>query len=702
MNKRRLLAGALSCIMSFSVLSYVSFGSLLADGEEPQTKTLKINGEDTVFHLKTEGEDAGWYVNENYKILSQDKIVDGKLPASGYYVLEDNLTISDGVTADGYLQINFLGKTITYTNTDRSEYMVTTDGNMIHFCSTVESGYDSNVHGSFVSSKGAPFLYALNTSCNVMNLNINGGRSYWSEGDKGLIYFNGSNSLTVTDCDITKGSADQGGAIHTGGKSQCYISNSSITYCYANEGGAIYGEGRNININNSAISANEAEVSGGAITIVKDGAVYLENGATIRNNKCDGYGGGIYADKTGYTDWYSSVVIKGDNPFVMYNKGNGDDSNIYFASNEGYSYVDVESGAGDGSDFKIGISFFEFYNKVPVQGYGARNVNEESIVSDNPTLKTFRDDNGGIYFVPKLEQDYFELTGANLCIDGNYIGVTFHVKVVSGYNGADLKGFFNANRYSSTPVKADKVEEEDGEWLFTCYMESMEMNTPITFSVGASYNTSLVLAENFKISTYAKAIYESGNYQEEDVNIAASLVMYGAASQKYFDFMANEPADYFVTAADKTLMGQDITDPSSIYYNYFNGWKPRTMPNSDNIHYYGASLIFGSRPSLKLYFTYDEGTDTDLISWGPWGGEKPTFMPGTRYFYILIDDFDMSYDFNLQILIPVYYGDTSYDFSYAPVTYLHGALKSEKTSAGMKELARAMMVYNYYLYQKAV
>ena len=696
MKAKSVVAMALSCVMSLSVVSFVSFGSLLAD----DTKTLRLNGTDEVFHLKTEGEDAGWYTNGYYKILSSDKIVDGKLPSSGKYVLDEDITINDGVELEGALEINFLGKTITYTNTDKSEYMISTDGYFVHLCSTVESNPLDNIHGTFKATKGAPFLSAKNYSCNVMNLNINGGKSSSysvDEEGKSLISFYSQNSLTVSDCYITKGSADKGGAIILGEKSLCSISKSTIEYCSANEGGAIYGEGRSIHIENSALSNNYSEKNGGAITIVKDGAVYLGNGAIIRNNNCDaGYGGGIYADKTGYTDWYSSVVISGDDPFVQYNKGNGVDSNIYFASNEAYSYVDIESGCGDGAAFKIGISFFEFYDKTPVQGYGVSNVAEVAISCDNPTLKPDRN-GSGIYFIPKLPEDYFDITGVNLCLDGNYIGVTFHVAVVSGYDGADLNGYYNANRYSSTPVKADKVEEVNGEWLFTCYMESMEMSTPITFSVGASYNTSLILLEGFTISNYAKAVY-IGDYTEGQKNIAASMVTYGAASQKYFNFMANEPADYFLAAADKAIMSEDVTSSSSIYNGFFKGSKPKATPVSENIHYYGSSIIFGSQPTLKMYFTYDEGVDTELITWGVMADEKPTFIPGTRYFYITLPDLDMVYGFNLIPIVPVYYGDTRYDFGMSPSSYLYNALMSDKASPEMKELARSMVIYNYYVF----
>ncbi|MCR5803764.1 MAG: hypothetical protein K6G47_05840 [Clostridia bacterium] len=697
MKAKSAVAFALSCVMSLSIVSFVPFGNLLAD----DTKTLKISGEDKVFYLKTEGEDAGWYTNGDYKILSQNKIVDGKLPDAGRYVLDEDISISDGVDTIGELEINFLGKTITYTNTDKSEYMINSDGNFVHLCSTVESDPLYNIHGAFKSTKGAPFLSVKNYSCNVLNLDINGGKnaSYSADEDgKSLISFYGNNSLSIVDCFIYKGSADKGGAIILGEKSQCYISKSTISDCSANEGGAIYGEGRDISIENSMISNNWSKKNGGAITIVKDGAVYLAGSAMIRNNTCDaGYGGGIYVDKTGYTNWYSSVVVSGDDPMVMYNKGSGVDSNIYFASNEANSYVDIESGCGDGAVFKIGISFFEFYNKVPVQGFGAKNVNEDSIVSDNPTLIATRDANGGIYFIPKLQADYFDVTGVNLCLDGNFIGVTFHVPVVSGYDGADLNGYYNAERYSSTPVKADKVEEVNGEWLFTCYMESMEMSTPITFSVGASYNTSLILLEGFTISNYAKAVY-TGNYTEGQKNIAASMVTYGAASQKYFNFMANEPADYFLAAADKAIMSQDVTSSSSIYNSFFKGSKPKATPVSENIHYYGSSIIFGSQPTLKMYFTYDEGVDTELITWGVMADEKPTFIPGTRYFYITLPDLDMVYGFNLFPIVPVYYGDTHYDFGMSPSSYLYNALMSDKASPAMKELARSMVIYNYYVF----
>ncbi len=703
MNKRRLLAGALSCVLSFSVLSFVSFGNLLAVDDEPQTKTLRMGGEDKVFTYQTEGIDEGWYSNGYYRVLTQDKIIDGKLPSSGKYVLEDNIEISDGVVVTGTLEIDLLGKTITYSNSDTDEYMVTTEYNFVNFFSNVESDPFDNIHGGFVSKFGAPFLDATDVSCNIMNVDIDGGRKGFNSDSKSVFsFYSSGNTLSLISCTITKCASDKGGAIQIGGKSQCSINNCTITNCYANEGGAIYGEGRDISIENSTISSNTAKTNGGAIAIVRDGAVYLDDGTKINYNTCEnGLGGGIYVDKTGFTNWYTSVQINGVDPQVINNRGVASggyiDSNIYFASNEASSFVDISSGAGTSPSFQIGISFFEFYNNVPVQGFGAKNVNEVSIISDNPTLKSYRDSSGSIYFVPKLEQDYFEVKGANLCLDGNYIGVAFHVKVVSGYDGSDLKGFYNAERYSSTPVKADKVEEKDGEWLFTCYMGPMEMSTPITFSVGASYNTSIILAQGFTISNYAKAIYSNPyEYTEYERNVAASLVTFGAATQKYFNFQANNPADYFLSAEDKAFMSEDVTSKDSIYYSTFNSAKPLAMPATENIHYYGASLLLGSTPSLKMYFTYDEGVDTSLIKWG-FLDETPTFIPGTRYFYILLTDYEMYYAFNLTAIINVYYGDTCYSFSYAPANYLYNALVSPKATDSLKELANAMFIYNYHV-----
>lgn len=138
------------------------------------------------------------------------------------------------------------------------------------------------------NSGGAIFT---NGSLTLSNSTLSGNRSTPSSG--GAIYVIGNGSVTLTDSVLSGNSAMNGGGAIFSFQRAVYIRSSILSGNQSQFGGAISLEGGLLQIDQSTLSDNSANVNGGAINGRSTGPITIEN-STISGNQAANSGGGIY------------------------------------------------------------------------------------------------------------------------------------------------------------------------------------------------------------------------------------------------------------------------------------------------------------------------------------------------------------------------------------------------------------------------
>lgn len=199
-----------------------------------------------------------------------------------------------------------------------------------HYGSRIQFNKDLTINGhghtlDCANEKGCSAFYSSCGNIILKNLKIINGHN--DNTDKGgAIYITGSAQYTLINCKLLDNWADDyGGAIYNGVDKPLTIINCTLMGNTAddNDGGAIWSKGV-VNIENSTLESNKANVDGGAVycernvnvlnsllhfnrasgatfskcyggAICSEGDVYIDN-STVNNNQAFDYGGAVYAE----------------------------------------------------------------------------------------------------------------------------------------------------------------------------------------------------------------------------------------------------------------------------------------------------------------------------------------------------------------------------------------------------------------------
>ncbi|MDE5860694.1 MAG: hypothetical protein K2H28_00690, partial [Ruminococcus sp.] len=101
---------------------------------------------------------------------------------------------------------------------------------------------------------------------------------------------------------------------------------------------------------------------------------------------------------------------------------------------------------------------------------------------------------------------------------------------------------------------------------------------------------------------------------------------------------------------------------------------------SNGITYYGSSLLLESETTVRHYFKVAEGTDVSAYNFS-----------GNKGNYYYIDITDISAD-KLDMACDTKIG--GYTVTYSPMSYIYAVLSSEKASDSLKNVVRALYLYN--------
>ena len=272
----------------------------------------------------------------------------------------------------------------------------------------------------------------------------------------------------------------------------------------------------------------------------------------------------------------------------------------------------------------------------------------------------------------KIIDDIAALAGLSLTLDGK-IGVNFYVELTENLlDATNAKMVFKyANITQEVEVNTlEPKTTDDGKayYIFTCKVAAKEMADVITAQVvadgieGKKFTTS--------VRNYANCIVNDKT-NNEDYAKAASLVdamlRYGAYSQTYFKYNTDDMAD--------SILAKKTNYLDSVSIENFVAYTPDTIEiTGENASKYNASsLILESEVKLRHYFSEEISGATKKGN--EWYIESE-LIPAN----------------NLNKTIETI-KDTVV-IKYSPFNYVYKALNSENTSVELKNLMKAMYLYN--------
>ena len=752
----KFLISMLAIIVAFGAMMFVSSGKVLADDEDiydnPDHPPINYR------YYFVYNEETGWYEASSgyYRLLTQSKIAsyEGHLPddiiyygPSTTYILYEDIELTSGLS--GYtnrtFSIDLNYNTITYNPENPGEYFLDAD------IPEDEGPVMCNLYsGTILNPKGAPLFRLGGNStrkCSLMlsGITLDGGATELdADGYSAITLYNGANCTLGGGTIIRNFTSKRGAAVcctldgYSPTSYSVSVDSAYITNCKAYEGGAIYSEGpvnlagnspfSGIRVYNTELENNYAEYKGGAVCLEGPKAYVSLGTCRLAYNVCNSAnsdttgGGAIFCggegnNRTSYfastTKGYSSqkyvtALIKG-------NSANGVESNLYFANNGTYDCLYVADNLFVKEYVSIGISRNnpsdgDYLAKISNNGFS--DTAKNYFVSDDPAFSAERSDKSSysetyfslIMIKTQGVTDPTVLKGLSLIIDSQrekMVGLKVYVYVPNGTAYPELSSWSgtltptegNSFYMAGDEVNSVEVVKEENILKLTFPIDIEDMTVPLELNV--KYDGSEVLTySDLSVSSYAAAVLENPGkynvYRSEDAVIA--LVNYGAAAQKYFKFRTDDLADKVLSAEQKSKITN--FDMSKILDDtYFDGYC-HVSNRSDKIKLTSMSVIFGSTPTLKFYYSVKAGVtpvfkgygDTVYEAVDQGNGVYTVKVPCSQYFAEMFevsayDSEDLSTR-ESQISVNIAY-------------YLRNCYVTEGYSANMKNLAKSYLIYVY-------
>ncbi|MGN0592476.1 MAG: hypothetical protein ACI4JQ_04470, partial [Ruminococcus sp.] len=262
---------------------------------------------------------------------------------------------------------------------------------------------------------------------------------------------------------------------------------------------------------------------------------------------------------------------------------------------------------------------------------------------------------GGKKVLANVDQSAFAndmiVYGQSASLDGT-IGFNIYVSADDAY---DWTASFN----DTVVEKSEK--DANGLYKFTYQVAAKDMDENIHFTVNDKIDITV------SVSDYLADLSETDN--EFLKSLAGSMSDYGEAAKAFF--------------SGGTVAEQTITDDLSVY-----DFAVGTMP--EGISYYGSSLILESETTIRHYFKLDDGYSIGDYAFTV---DSMTLTPTEKQGYYYIDIKNVSAE-KLGTLFSVSVNGEEVITNYAALSYANKVLGSDSADANLKNLVKALYLYN--------
>ena len=236
-----------------------------------------------------------------------------------------------------------------------------------------------------------------------------------------------------------------------------------------------------------------------------------------------------------------------------------------------------------------------------------------------------------------------------------------------------------------------------GQLMVTCKVAAAEMTCDVkaTATVSDGTNTIYTQEDDYSVREYCMAIINApdNTFEDQDklVELAKAMLDYGAQAQKVFNVktadLANKEISYqpeLPAGVNTVAEAIDVAKAADPANSGKTTGDLNAVADSLGITYYGASLIYLDKSTLRIYFTDVSGA---AENWA-WDGYK-VGSDNKKYYYVQVQniaaaELDDLQEFNLN----------GTKFYYSALDYVKAVLASNNMTADQKQLATATYFYN--------
>jgi len=228
-------------------------------------------------------------------------------------------------------------------------------------------------------------------------------------------------------------------------------------------------------------------------------------------------------------------------------------------------------------------------------------------------------------------------------------------------------------------------EYGDSHYIFTFDVAAKEMadNVGVQFHCGDWSSET----EQYSVKAYADTIIANadGAYDAKTVALAEKLLDYGATSQNYFNYNTG-------SLANPEFTGNNLKVTSDMLQTY-----AKDVQTHDQIATLtSTNLILESETTLKMYFTFASGVSRDDFTFtDEEGNTLEAVQSGNRYCVVFenIKAHELDKDYIVTIT-STSDNSVTYTYSYSALSYCYVALTYSQASTNLKNLAKALYLYN--------
>ena len=248
---------------------------------------------------------------------------------------------------------------------------------------------------------------------------------------------------------------------------------------------------------------------------------------------------------------------------------------------------------------------------------------------------------------------------------GDDIGFVFNTNVGAGSASATVNG---------------QTVEADANGKINLNLAAAQMNDEIELTVND--DSGMTYTNTYTVRDYALAILndDTGAYDAEKPMVKAML-SYGTAAQTFFD----HNADNLVTD------GLNITAPTTAPVA---GNAASVADTLDGVEYYGASLIYKNKITLRFYFTVSGNIEDYTFMLDGAGGTVLTPVASGNYYYIDFTGINPQDLDGQKTIFVAGSGEGALTVSYGALNYLANRYNAANATAEEKALLCALAAYN--------
>ncbi len=404
---------------------------------------------------------------------------------------------------------------------------------------------------------------------------------------------------------------------------------------------------------NALTAVGESTVDSWKLTVIDD--AHSAFAATI------GDGSGNVMQSIGYDSWtlpitYSGAVA-GENEYVSVLICNQTGKAVYYghiAENSASGSVDLVMPQGLSGKYTVYV-FAEKCNGDNVTDYASSLISANIVISDGMAQV----DTWGLVLGGEIRADFILDLEDSFAADPS-------AKIVVSVDDAKY-----------TYDVSELTQDENGFYLVATNVAAAQMTEDIQIQAVCDQGDGSIY--RYSIKMYGEYLIENSN-DEEVVDLVKAMLNYGGKAQDYFNYNTGNKADDGVS-----MLYQDIP--------YAENLAAVKTGSSENVKFYGASLIHEYKTAIRFYFTATSSAISDLTFSTATESDLPVYKSGSMY-YVEIGDIapHMLCD---EITVTV----DGLSVTYSPFYYIHRMYYRETSEATLRDLVLAM--YNYYYYANA-